>query len=766
MPLRFDRQTWLAPWLVIAVAGGAVATSFGVEPTTQSFWNHVLVFGLVVAIASASTRTHAVLWLVPIAPALAFPDSSLGLTLALAGLAVALTATLLGWRGPWVGSLVGTFGALALLDLDTFDTTGAASLLAFAAMIPALAVAYDSLEERGRTAVVSGIGVAGLVGFVATVAAGVGAFGLAGRVDDGSIAAERGLDAARTGEVAEAVQALGEARLILDDVQHGLDRWWMRPGRYVPIVSQHLGMAETIVRSTSGLAEIATEASTSADIQSLEVSRGTVDLEALSAMAAPLAELERAMLDTMETLERERSVWLVPPLVSEIEALRDDLADALPDTTKAADAARLVPAILGAEEPRVYLVMFANPAEARELGGLAVNFVELTVDDGGVKISAEWRFEELQRNGPVALLNADSYPPRFLASSPGKFVGNWSGIVDLPSVFRAVSDLYPAMGGREIDGLVYVDAAGLAGLMELSGPVTTITDPRTISADEIEQFLLIDQYRLFDDKADRLDALSELSALTMVQILAADIGNPSLVGRVLGPAARGGHLQFITDDEAEVAFLETMFLAGTYPEPGSTSDLLAVVHAQGRPDKLDAYLSKEIRIDTTLDLASGSVDSVVEIVLTNAVPSDIPPYVGGQLDEGPVRPASLVNLSMLSLYSPSNATSVTVDGESIPVETQRELGYQRYITFVEVPPGEPVTVRYELSGPLVLDDTNRYSLAIPNQATANADAVAVSVRRADGGMLRSREDPWMLVVETEFTSTEDVELRIDVDPGG
>ena len=54
---------------------------------------------------------------------------------------------------------------------------------------------------------------------------------------------------------------------------------------------------------------------------------------------------------------------------------------------QAAPIIRTLPAILGADGLRTYVVMFLNNAELRSLGGTALSFAEIAVDHGAIELT-------------------------------------------------------------------------------------------------------------------------------------------------------------------------------------------------------------------------------------------------------------------------------------------------------------------------------------------------------------------------------------------
>ena len=68
------------------------------------------------------------------------------------------------------------------------------------------------------------------------------------------------------------------------------------------------------------------------------------------------------------------------------------------DTQLAADTLDVAPGLLGVKGPRTYVVLFAGPAESRELGGFVGNIGILNANDGKLDLDEVVRFRRAQRH--------------------------------------------------------------------------------------------------------------------------------------------------------------------------------------------------------------------------------------------------------------------------------------------------------------------------------------------------------------------------------
>lgn len=741
----FDRL-WAALGLV---ASAAFAVLDDAAPTELHRWDAVLRvgFGLVVPLVAAGAPRW--VWFGAFAVTGGFAAGPEWMIVAAFGLALAAALEVSGIDSELGRVAIGigiAHGVLNLRDMTAFGVSAAVAGLVVG-LCAFTAVAAGGPLVRRAAATFGGF--AALLVVAAFGAVLVAALQARTALDNGSASARNGLDLARDGDSAGATRALTDAAARLASADRTLHAWWVEPGRLVPVVGQHLAAARVSTGPVADLVAASADAVELADVDELRLAGGAIDLASVEAMAEPLARVDSATTHAITELATVDSPWLAPPLRRRVEQVRDELVEAHPDAEKAALATRVLPGMLGSAGERRYLVMFAMPAEAREFGGIMSTYLELTANNGVITVTDQGTAGQLNTSASEGVLEDPTrFSARFLANNPERFTTNWTSMPDLPLIAEAVSSLYPGFGGRPIDGVVYVDPIGVAGLMELSGPVELTAIGQTISADNVVEFLNVGQYAIFDDQTERKEYLTDIAGATFNRLLSGDLPSPRTLGSVLGPAARGGHLQMATLDDSANEFLRSMFLLGEFPRPVEGEDFLSIVQTNGEANKIDSFLERDI--DYQVRLADdGSVEATVTATLHNTATLDLPDYIIGTPPEG--MPVGTTKVQ-LSIYTPHFLNEVRIDGVAELIEPQIELGWQRYLLFVNIPSGGSREVIFELSGRLAVDDDRPYRLVLANQALINDDEVRVTVIDADDDSL---------IGETELSLVEDTHISFE-----
>lgn len=727
------RRNPLLP-LVYLVAAALSATG-GARPTGIGWLDGALLALGGVALAACGARARTIPVYVAAGVAAVFQPETGPLVLGCLGLLFAL-----GRRWSPSTSLPGaTAGALAWAA-----TVGAPfSSAARPVVLPLLACGWvvasghraGSRRFRSRVGLVT-VGVGGL--FV--VGAVLGALAVAdarGGVDRGADLLEAGLRSARAGDTEAAVTSLRAARQALGRGEASLGAIWARPAWLVPGVSQNARTLHALVSEVDALAAVAISAADAASLDTLRASGGRIDLAAVAAVEEPVASVQAALGSALARLRELEDAWLLPPVRSGLEDVADELADALPSASLALDGVRLAPELLGAEGPRTYLVLFTSPVEARATTGFAGNFAEITFTDGRFSMTRFGRIRDLDPapDAPETVVDApEDFLVRYERFAAHRNFRNLTVSPDFPTVASIAGQLYEQRAGTEVAGVLSVDPVALAALLRFTGPIAVPGVPEPLTADNAAEFLLREQYVSFPDSPERVDLLEALAELTFQRLETVDLPAPRELGEVLGPVVEGKHLQLFAFAEGAPGFLDRLGISGRYP--AVEGDFVGVTTSNAAGSKIDLFLQRSLAYDATWDPSTGAVTATATITLTNTAPaSGLPPYLignalGDRLGEEPMPDGW--NNTFLTLYTPFDATSATLDGQPVSLSSQDELGRRALASFVAIGPGETRTLVVELEG--VLPDPT-YVLDLGAQPMVLPEQASVSVRVAGSGAL-------------------------------
>ena len=652
---------------------------------------------------------------------------------AAAALGISLAAILLDEDGPALGAVTGLALGQGALRLDWPSVTGVSALVGLAAFLVVAIPALAHVHRRTRRLIVVGslvaIGLAMVFGVLWAGTALTVRNDLSRAVDT----ANAGLDAARAGDTDVAAARLDEARALFAHAQDRLDAWWAQPIRAVPIASQNARALHVMTHAGRELSETGADTARSANPDDVKPRNGTVPLDQVRALDAPLSTAADALAQARSDLADIDSPWLVGVLAKKLETLDDKVARGARDAETARLAVEVVPKLLGGDGDRRYFVAFQTPAELRSDGGLIGNFAEITYHDGDISLTRNARDSDWNQGNPGAprtLTAPEDFKRRYGKAHPENTIQNVTLSPDFPSVAQVIEGVYPQTGGDPVDGVISMDPIALAQFLRLTGPVRVPGYNVELTPDNTADVLLQQQYVLFPDSSVRAEFLKAVVRAVFDRLETTELPGPKEIGNILGPMVRQGRLQLHSTKADEQAFFRRIGAAREFPDP--KSDFLGVVTLNGSGNKIDVFQHRSVRYDAHVDPSTGGLEATTTIAVRNDAPaSGLPDYIIGSYPNNPLpRGTSRV---LLWVYSPHALESATLDGQPVDVIQQQELGHNVYMAEFDVPPGGTRTLALQLRGGVDLRTYDgEYRLKVWRQATANPDRTRVAVSAPEG----------------------------------
>jgi len=481
------------------------------------------------------------------------------------------------------------------------------------------------------------------------------------------------------------------------------DPLWRVAGT-VPFLGRSFAVARAVARTADDVAtQVVPPALRAARL--LEPSRlrgatGAVDLQLVRRATPELATAAVAARALDARLARERKGGIAP-----VARARDDLGGQLTELagalTSAERAARLAAPLLGEDRPRRYFVLIQQVSESRGTGGLPGGFVVMQARGGRLTVTAQGSNADLP--------GAEIPPPGDLDRGFAEHYGNlgsfalWVNVnlsPDLPSVAKIIVARWQQATGERLDGVVAVDAQGLASVLKGADPVP-VPGGKVLTADNIVDYLAIGQYRDFaapvgaeglDRSADRKGVLRAISQAATARLIGGGGDTRGLL-EGLTQALRSGHLRMTSADPALASGLTDAGVTGALPAgPAPVAYPVAFSSSGG---KLDHFLDRRISYDAG-PCGGTRRDSRIAVSLKNGAPArGLPPYLTILFENG--KPTqSTTNRITLMVYGTRGAKlrRATLDGVplqatgigTVPIiETFEENGLPVFHVLLDLP---------------------------------------------------------------------------------
>ena len=352
---------------------------------------------------------------------------------------------------------------------------------------------------------------------------------------------------------------------------------------------------------------------------------------------------------------------------------QESVAAHLPQLENAIDAVELAPRLLGADAPRSYLILFTSPVEARPFGGSR----------------RQLRRVAGRRRATVRCCRGRRLPPATRCSATCRQLRTSHESVPPPG--RPT----PATTGTTVDGVIAMDPHVLASLIGYAGPIHVESFDVGIDRWYAAQFLLHDQYVL-DPGAGvpPPDAMDEVAPQTLDALLAGTLPDPTTLARDLGPLAADRRLQMWSADPPAQQLLDQIGLSEAAPSARRSRGMGGRLEQRRRqPSRWLPRSGHLVSVHRRPD--SGTATAQIRVRLTNnASPGEARADV---IDNDP-RAAPGTSRVYVSAYSSLVLGEATIDGAVLATESGTESGWNVYSQYVDIPPGDVVTLEFQLVG--------------------------------------------------------------------
>jgi hypothetical protein len=318
---------------------------------------------------------------------------------------------------------------------------------------------------------------------------------------------------------------------------------------------------------------------------------------------------------------------LFGPLVSKHNEFVDQLANAQNRLIKATGVSAAVAAIL--QGPQNYVVLAGNNAEMRAGYGTWLDVGTATTSDGSIHL------------GDLGPSGEKSLPVGAVPVTPADFQRNWGYLyptldmrnLGLTPQFDVTAPLAAKMWskvtGQTMDGVIAIDIAGVQQLLTATGPV--VVNGMTISSDNVEQYLLHDQYvGLSDNPAnsdEREDALGGLAGAVLQQLQGQSADLNSLAKAVAG-AVSGRHLMVWSKNPVAQAAWQVSGASGSLAYHSVDVSLINL-----NSNKLDQYVP--IHVTVTTAPSGGNTAVTMTAKVANNTPDGQSQFIAGPYPTSP-----------------------------------------------------------------------------------------------------------------------------------
>ncbi|WP_228404178.1 DUF4012 domain-containing protein [Pseudarthrobacter sp. L1SW] len=441
----------------------------------------------------------------------------------------------------------------------------------------------------------------------------------------------------------------------------------------------------------------------SLDWKTLVPSGTASNLGSLKAASPSVSSAAHAVRASSERLDGIDADGLWPQVARPLVEVRDQLREVTGALDASADAARLLPNMMGAGTPRNYLLMVQNNAESRASGGIPGALAVLELHSGKLSLGAQSSAGEIGTMSPVIAL--DEVQQQIYSRRLGKFMQDVNLTPDFPTAARTAAAMWERKTGQRLDGVVSVDPVALSYLLNATGPVrisgnelsqvTSLGLPTELNGQNVVPTLLSEVYARIEEPKLQ-DAYFAGVAQEIFRALSSEQTDPKDLISGLSRGVTEGRISLWSATEWEQSIIGTYPLSGSIAGSSVPAAQFGVYFNDGTGAKMDYYVERTVQLIRECP-KDGYENTTVRVTSTNNAPADaatsLPAYVTGAGVFG-VPPGSVQ--TNIVAYGPAQATVETarLDGQKTGfapyLHSNRPVG----VLAVRLAPGESRTVDF------------------------------------------------------------------------
>lgn len=446
------------------------------------------------------------------------------------------------------------------------------------------------------------------------------------------------------------------------------------------------------------------------DLGSIFTDEGSVDIGALNALVNAVTQVAPVVqrdADAVNSLPEPHLEQLQSPL----QKAKEMLARLNDGASTASEVGSVLPALLGANGTRHYLVMAQGNSEIRSSGGFPGQVSRLTVENGKLNMG---EFSGLSKNAlrryDTTPGLGDGYPITDVEATAfwhnaGKIPGDAGFIPD----FSRVAEIWQWQwadqhGGETLDGIIGVDPVFLQNLLDVVGGVTNEETGYTLDGSTTAQLLLNQVYIDYPDPKDS-DAVFVALAQQCVDQVLGNLGKADTVQLVqaLATSVQNRNFQMWSANPVEEAALDKLGVTGKLNSDPTAPEVGFYV-SNASFCKIDWYLALQIALDSGARNADGTTTYHVTATLHNDLDpalEDSLPWYTAKAGNGEV-PKRSAGDEILRVYltAPAGGSIRNLDVDGYCTSDNLSFTYenlQLISSRVSVQPGETCTFNYDVS---------------------------------------------------------------------
>lgn len=433
---------------------------------------------------------------------------------------------------------------------------------------------------------------------------------------------------------------------------------------------------------------------------------GVIELAPIEA-ASPLLQRADAAVNAsrvrLAAIDRSK---VVAPVNSAVLQLWSKLDSAASTTATGARVARLLPPMLGSTNPRTYLVVFQNLAEARATGGIFGSYAAVRVDHGHITVVDQGAASRTLGSFDPPITQLDAKTVKTYSNLLAMFPQDVNLTPDFPTAASLFAKMYTERKGTKVDGVIATDPVALSYALKGTGTID-VGDGVSLTSQNIVPVLLSTAYEKFAGYADQVDRDAFLARATTVAFarVMSGSGDAGVIMTGLRQAVGERRVLVWSASTREQSDIAQTSLAGRL-STSTAQPSIGVFLNDGTAAKLSYYLTNAVTVTPGACQADGRRQIQVQITLRYKAPtSGLPPYVLGTSTVGTHYQVQ----TNVMVFAPvgGGIVGATYNGKPFGVQRGEDRAREVGVVTFKLSPGGAATFTMNVLAPVSADPLGR-----------------------------------------------------------
>jgi hypothetical protein len=504
-----------------------------------------------------------------------------------------------------------------------------------------------------------------------------------------------------SGDVEGATRTTQEVHDAAADAVQQSEFWLWSLGEKVPVLGPNLSAVRVMSQSVADLTEVGADVISAVDLNAFRPVDGAVDLPKLTTAGEAVGAIAAVAADIDGDLEKLPADDLMPQLTGPLATLKAAVGQITEFAGPLQQVAKALPAILGADSPRTYVLMFQGNSEVRASGGNPAALAIVRASEGRIELVEQADSYSFKNDRATSVVPLDPEVEAIYGDTVGRWIPDMTYMPDFPTTVDILKGWWGTVDLPAFDGVLSIDPVALSYLLDATGPIVLDTG-ETLTRENTVQLLLHDAYSVYEEGRTPLtpDDFFAAAAASVFTSLMTQVDDPLAMMKGLQQATNEGRIKFWSSVPEERDLVAGTKLSGVLPTTNATTTTAGVFFNDTTGSKMDFFMRAEIDATSDQCVVEGAPTFDVTVRLVNDAVREqalgLPRYVTGpNYMPGDVATDVLV-------YAPPGATieSWNVEGAAtVVVKTEgQHLGRHVIRLGVVTTPQTTATITATMSG--------------------------------------------------------------------